>query len=249
MNVTATGVVRNSGLMADQDRTHKVRLSHAVLSFFQTESRRFVLWLPVLLGVGIWLYFAPLDEPRVRTGWIWVAPFLCLVLLRRVLAHWLRVGLIIGITVSAGYTMALWSAHRADAPQIRFPVGETVEGRVLQVSRSASGAPRLLLDRLVIYGIEPSRTPERVRLTVLDGELSQTPIPGTRIRTYATLMPTGDPVEPGAFDFRRRAFFERLGGVGLVRGSILQVPSRSVSTLTDRLFVWLQVQHVLMTNS
>ena len=64
-------------------------------------------------------------------------------------------------TVSLGYGMALWSAHTGRmSPQIRFPVGETVEGRVLEISRSASGSPpRLLLDRLTIYGIEPNRTP------------------------------------------------------------------------------------------
>ena len=56
-------------------------------------------------------------------------------------------------------------------------------------------------------------------------------------------MPNGEPVEPGAFDFRRRAFFERLGGVGLVRGAVLLVPADAHGGgIRDRLFVWLQRQ-------
>ena len=105
------GVVRSSGLMTDQDRTHKVRISHAAMSFFQTESRRFVLWLPVLLGIGIWFYFSPLDEPQTRTGWIWVPLLAALIVLRRI--FWLRVILIIGLTVAAGYAMAMWSASNS----------------------------------------------------------------------------------------------------------------------------------------
>lgn len=218
-----------------------MRLTQGIAPILQTESRRAVLWLPVLLGVGIWIYFAQDQEPAVRTGFVWVAFLLALAVGQR-FGLWFRLPVIAALSVSLGYGLALWSAHRADVPQIRFPVGETVEGRVLEISRSASGAPRLLLDRLTIYGMEPEWTPERVRLTVLDGEHSMMPIPGARIRTYATLMPNGEPVEPGAFDFRRRAYFERLGGVGLVRGAVLLVPTEANGGVGDRLFVWLQRQ-------
>lgn len=111
---------------------------------------------------------------------------------------------------------------------------------MLEISRSASGAPRLLLDRLTIYGMEPDATPHRIRLTVLDGVHRDMPHPGSRVRTYATLMPNGDPVEPGAFDFRRRAFFERLGGIGLVRGALLTLPHVEHRGIGDRMFIWLQ---------
>ena len=196
---------------------------------------------PCCWGLGIWIYFAQAQEPDVRTGQIWI-PFLLVLIAAGRLGLWFRLPVIASLAVSLGYGLALWSAHRADVPQIRYPVGETVEGRVLEVSRSASGAPRLLLDRLMIYGIERNKTPERVRLTVLGGAHHDMPAPGARIRTYATLMPNGEPVEPGAFDFRRRAFFERLGGVGLVRGAVLLVPGDAHGGVWDRPFVWLQRQ-------
>ena len=119
-----------------------MRLTHAVATVSQIESRRAVLWLPVLLGLGIWIYFALAREPEVRTGSVWAVLLFVLVTCWRS-GLWFRLPVIAALTVSLGYGLALWSAHRADAPQIRFPVGETVEGRVLEISRSASGAPRL----------------------------------------------------------------------------------------------------------
>jgi len=74
----------------------------------------------------------------------------------------------------------------------------------------------VLLDRVVIYGLDPRDTPERVRV-------------------HAQLLPPGEPVEPGAFDFRLRAFFARLGAVGYARGAALAVEAAPPSGPLDRL--------------
>src|SRR5690606_17195779 len=187
------------------------RLTHRIEAFYRIESRRFVLWLPVLLGLGIWTYFALPFEPAPAWGWAVAAPALAIAtgLARR--AGWGTLAACWGAAaVAAGFGLAILSARMADAPQVRFPMGETVEGRVIEISRSASGAPRLLLGRVVVYGFEPEETPARVRLTVLDEALDGIPVPGQRVRVYASLIPTGEPVEPGAFDFRFRAFFQRI---------------------------------------
>ncbi len=219
--------------MGQEGRSDKVRLTPSLERLYRVESRRFVLWLPVFLGVGIWAYFALPVEPAPGWGWLWAGPALVIAtgLARR--AGWGALALCwAGFALAAGFGLAILSARMADAPQVRWPLGETVEGRVIEVSRSASGAPRLLLDRVVVYGVEPEETPVRLRLTVLDGGLGggpdgageAGPAPGQRVRVYASLIPTGEPVEPGAFDFHRRAFFERLGGIGLTRGHLLVVP-------------------------
>jgi len=49
------------------------------------------------------------------------------------------------------------------------------------------------------------------------------PWPGSRIMTTAHLMPPQGPAEPGGFDFRRHAWFQRLGGLGYVRVPVLLV--------------------------
>ena len=218
----------------------QLALQAAAARLYATENRRFALWLPVCLGAGIWLYFALATEPHWGWGLVWVLPALVLASGWARQAGWIVLALTwVLASGAAGFGLAVLSAHRADAPRILYPVGETVEGRVLSLSRSASGAPRLLLDRLQIYGFEDDQTPERIRLTVLKPGTTPLPAPGQRIRVYASLMPTGGPVEPGAFDFRRRAFFERLGGIGLTRGEVLMLGADPADGLWDRARLWL----------
>jgi competence protein ComEC len=222
--------------MVQEGRSGKVRLHPAIHELYEVESRRFVLWLPVCLGLGISVYFALPDEPRPFWGMAWLAPLALIAggLARR--AGWGALALAwLAFMAAAGFGLAILSTRLADAPQIRWPMGETVAGRVLEVSRSASGAPRLLIDRVVIYGVEPEDTPARLRVTLLDEAYDAIPLPGQRIRVYASLMPNGEPVEPGAFDFRRRAFFERIGGIGLSRGHLLVLPAVPETDLVERL--------------
>lgn len=225
--------------MARQKRSDKVLAQHALRTLYQIESRRFALWLPVALGFGIWLWFAAPTSPDGRWAWLGLVPAALIATGRARRAGW---GLLavswLALTVALGFGAAHLAALRAEAPAIAHPQAATVDGRVIEISRSASGAPRFLLDRLAIYGVEPDETPARLRLTWLDAD-GPAPSPGTRIRAYATLMPTGAPVEPGAFDFRRQAYFDRLGGVGLIRGGPFAIPTLGPEGWTDRAHLWL----------
>ncbi len=229
------GPVKVAAFMGQQGSQDKVRLSLEFPDLYAQESRRFALWIPVLLGVGIWMYFELRVEPDPAWALLPIGPLALGVIGRRWWGDW-RARVLLGLMLlpALGFSVALLAARAADAPVIPYPLGETVEGRVLERSRSASGAPRILLDDVTIYGVERSQTPMRVRLTVIDRELADMPLPGTRVRTYATLLPPGEPVEPGGFDFRRRAFFDRLGGTGLVRGHIIELPEQSGRGLFDR---------------
>ena len=225
--------------MVQEGRSGKVRLHRRVQQLYADESRRFVLWLPVCLGLGIWVYFALPFEPPPLWGLAWLVPLglIAAGLARR--AGWGALAFAwLALAVAGGFGLAILSARLAEAPRIRWPMAETVEGRVLQVSRSASGAPRLLIDRVVIYGVEPEETPVRLRVTLLDEAYDAIPSPGQRIRVYASLMPSGEPVEPDAFDFRRRAFFERIGGIGLSRGQLLVLPPEPETHPSERLRIW-----------
>lgn len=211
--------------MGQAVRGSKVRLRPDFARIWALESRRAILWVPVLMGLGIGAYFAWPVEPPVWTAALPALPGAALI--TRFAARAGAAGLIaawVVFAVTAGFALALWSAHRVAAPMLDQRMAETVEGRVIGLSRSASGAPRVLLDRVVVYGLTAEETPARVRITLLGVEVP--PPPGTRLRVYTTLLPPGEPAEPGAFDFRRRAFFEGLGAVGythtaplLIRGT------------------------------
>ncbi|MGM0584607.1 MAG: ComEC/Rec2 family competence protein [Pseudomonadota bacterium] len=190
----------------------------------QAERRRSACWAPALAGLGIWLYFALPVEP---TDWtlavamaLAAAAIPVFAALRPPLsALWAALAL-----VAAGFAAAAGSARMAAAPVLAEPMAATVEGRVAELSRSATDRRRAELDELVIYGLAPDETPARVRVTLLEGAFARGVRPGERIRVFARLSPPGGPVEPGGFDFRRHAWFERLGGVGYALGPVVAAP-------------------------
>lgn len=89
-----------------------------------------------------------------------------------------------------------------------------VEGRVVQVESFAEST-RILLDGVALRRIAAEDTPHRVRLR-LNGDA---PPLGARISVLAKVMPPSGPALPGGYDFRRRAWFDGIGGVGFAMGS------------------------------
>ncbi len=196
-------------------------------AIYKAEAPRAALWLPVAFGAGVWLYFALETEPAA--AWA-AAPLLPLAALalgagRRagLLARALALLLLAG---SAGFSAAVLHARAAAAPVLAGPVEETVDGLVIELGRSTSGAPRVTLAEVTVYGLAPEETPARLRVALLETDFAEAPRPGARIRLYARLFPPGGPVEPGGFDFRRSAWFDRLGAVGYTRGPVLRLPER-----------------------
>jgi competence protein ComEC len=80
----------------------------------------------------------------------------------------------------------------------------------------------VLLDRVVIFGREPGETPARVRVSLDPSTPWESLGPGMRLVGQARLSPPAAPAEPGGFDFRRLAWFERLGAVGYARTPFLE---------------------------
>lgn len=208
------------------------------------EMRRAGLWFPVLMGGGIWVYFALPSEPPAWTAALALLPAAAAALpaIRGRLLP--RAVVLAALAFAAGYALALGAAHRIAAPVVERPAGLTIEGRVLALDRSASEAPRLLVDRVTLFGVEPEATPRRVRVALLGTDFATAPRPGETVRLHATLLPPGDPVEPGAFDFGERAFFEGIGAVGYTRNPVLRVPPDEAvrgdaGGVADRLRLWL----------
>lgn len=201
------------------------------------EFGRAVLWLPVGLGLGIWLFFALPFEPLPILAAAPLVPLIPLLTGHARRAGTLTFALALLLAAcAAGFAAALLHAHVARAPVLAQMYEETVDGRVRSVDQSGSGAPRLTLDRVTIYNLESDHTPARLRISLLDTALLDAPRPGARIRVYARLFPPGGAVEPGGFEFRRQAWFEALGGVGYTRSPVLMLPSGSAA---DQALLWL----------
>ncbi len=169
--------------------------------------------------MGIALYFAQAQEPS-----IYLLQAAGVVASAIVLAAWRLSGTAASILlaaaalVAAGFAVAGWRAHDVAAPVLDWRYYGPVEGRVVDIDRSASDAVRVTLDQVRLARVRPDETPARVRISLHgDSVEGPEPVPGARVMTTAHISPPGGPVEPGGFDFQRHSWFDQLGGVGYTR--------------------------------
>ena len=172
-------------------------------------------WVPVALGCGIGLWFALRVEPGPVD--LAVAATAAIVAFRVAFSFGAsgRVAATAFGLVCTGFVLAGLRAERVDAPVMDFRYYGPVEGRVVEIDRSASDKVRLTLDRVRLDNVR--EVPRRVRISLHWDGTQTLPAPGLSVATTAHLGPPGGPVEPGGFDFRRMAWFEGLGAVGYTR--------------------------------
>ncbi len=178
-------------------------------------------WTPVALALGAGFYFAVPVEPGWPVYGALAAAVLGLVLLARVCADALRPPLIALILCAVGAAITGARAHLVAEPILTFRYYGPVEGRIVAVDRSISDKVRLTLDRVVLEDMPAHRTPHRVRVSLHGQQGYIEPEPGLTVILTAHLSPPQGPVEPGGFDFRRMAWFDRLGAVGYTRTPVL----------------------------
>jgi len=193
-------------------------------------------WVPVAFGTGIGLWFALPAEPA--------AAALLAVAAAGLLAGLgaARAGAVLGpliwlpALIAAGLCAAAWRTASVAGPVLSFRYYGPVEGRVVEIDRSASDAVRLTLDRVQLDRVPPRRTPHRVRISLHGPQDWFDPRPGVTIQTTGHLSPPGGPVEPGGFDFRRHAWFEGLGAVGYTRNPVVERAPPEPGA--QRIFTW-----------
>jgi competence protein ComEC len=183
---------------------------------FAGERSRWGLWLPVMLGMGIAVYFQLDDEPAM-----WIGP--SAMLLCGALVIFLRSRPLLPLLLfclmftSLGFAAAQLRTWSLDAPVLERKIGPVlIEGRILRVEPREK-VRRITVDSLKIGQLGADRTPDRIRLRVSQRNVALGP--GDRVRLRAVLYPPAGPAAPGAFDFARRAYFQRLGAVGYVVSS------------------------------
>ena len=130
-----------------------------------------------------------------------------------------------GLEPGAGaYLLALLlglggGAHWLAAPVLAAPYHGPVTGRIVAIDRTASDALRLTLDQVHLSRGSPVETPAHVRIS-LSAPPGFAPQPGMTVVIRADLSAPPGRAEPGGFDFRRMAWFDRLGAVGYSRAPL-----------------------------
>ncbi len=179
---------------------------------FLAERERWPLWLPVMLALGVALYFSLSDEPPWYAGPVVCAALIAAAWLFRRRGHGLLVLLAL-IAVAVGFWAAQDRAARVAAPVIAGRMGPVyLTGTIADIETRAKGL-RISLQDSRIERRPNWRAPYLVRLTLR--KVAEPPLAvGDRVRLRAVLMPPAGPAAPGAYDFARAAWFKRIGAVG-----------------------------------
>ena len=187
-----------------------------------TESDRWFLWLPVLFAGGILIYFALPTEPDPTLA-------IALVIGAAGLAVALKeapLGLAVAgalLMLASGFATAKLHTELARAPVLARELRYVeVKAWLETIDGQENGRTRATLRVIAVDRLSPDETPYRVRVTGAS-DMGQNAKTGDAVRLKATLRPPPEPVEPGAFDFGRTAWFSRLGTVGYATSDLERV--------------------------
>lgn len=146
----------------------------------------------------------------------------------------LRAGAAGLLALSLGFLGAEWRSAQVAAPVLGFRYYGVIEGRVVEIDRSATNRLRLTLDRVTLTRVPVGRRPDRVRISLQGEQPNLQIVAGMRLRTTGHLAPPEGPTEPGGFDFQRHAWFKGIGAIGYSRlpVEILAPPSPREAMVT-----------------
>jgi competence protein ComEC len=178
-------------------------------------------WLPVFFSCGIGWYFSLGFEPTaIALLALAVAGVLLAGAVRWLPWQWTPLAIAI-IAVLMGVAVAGSRSLIVAEPVLGWRYYGPIEGRIIEIDRSQSEKPRITLDQVRLARVSPARTPHTVRISLHYPEAFVSLEPGLNVMTTGHLSPPAGPPEPGRCDFRRMAWFERLGAVGYTRAPVL----------------------------
>ena len=177
------------------------------------------LLMPVLMGIGVFLYFTAPVEPAWPLLVIAVAVLACVAWLVRARPTRLAACAAV-LLVLAGIVAGKVETWRAGTRLLAGEVTTRLTGRVIAVERLASGRTRLTL--AVTETERPALRSMPARLRVSARRLPPGIRAGSLVQGLARIRPPAGPVEPGAYDFSFGAYFDGLGGSGFfIRDPVL----------------------------
>ncbi len=208
------------------------RVGEKLERWLEAERGQLVLWIPVMLGVGIALWFALPDASRwsaVVLGGLAVAVAGVAVSdggrATRVVT--LAAGL-----VAIGCALVWWRAERVAAPVLERAAIVEFQGTVQRVEP----LPARELVRVRIAPDAGAGLPALVRVNLPVKDVPTGLTRGAAVKLRARLMPPAPPAVPGAYDFERVAWFDGLGATGRGFAPVVIIsPGEARSGLRERL--------------
>ena len=215
----------------------------SVLALRAQRHSRF-LWAVVAFTSGIALYFGLGDEPPLGLLAVVVLALLNGAVIIRHYRRRLLVTLLLGVAcIAFGCFWAAWHTARHPVVTMEKSLSPREVSGVIEAIEYLPMGQRLTLDEVRIHGIDPERTPQRVRLSLRLKKIPELAV-GARVSLKAGLLPPMGPILAGGFDFSRYFYFRGIGAVGYGLGTItvLQEP-----TLSGFWQFWEQARYRLST--
>ncbi|MCW5717220.1 MAG: ComEC/Rec2 family competence protein [Bauldia sp.] len=181
----------------------------------EMEQRRGALWIPVLLGGGILLYFGlPAEPPLALVAALTIlAGAAVRIALRRSRLVWLAV---VVLCAAGGLALGKVRTEIVATPFITTQYTGVLTGWIERVERMGPREVRIVVRVASLEDFSVSEQPEKVRITVR-GDVTGL-IVGAGISGLVGLQPPAAPVIPGGYDFGRELFYRGIGGSGFSYG-------------------------------
>ena len=174
------------------------------------------------MGCGIVPYYMLKSEPNIISVIsLYGSLFLLWIYSLRRSAFSVKLAMTIAFLVMTGFSAATVRTHTVYAAQITKETKAVMMSGTIHTIEIVGKARRVVLSDLEIENFDPAKTPKRVRLQSyhIDDAI---PV-GSRITVRGVLRPPPPPVMPGAFDFQRTLFFDRIGATGYTIAAPVEV--------------------------
>ena len=182
----------------------------------EVERGRATLWLPVLFGVGILVYFGlPREPSAVALVLVSAAAIAATIAGRRHAAmfrFWLAVAALL-----AGTTVMKLRTDMVAAPIVAGDYTGTLTGWVEEIEQMSANTRRIVVRVASLEDMAADETPYRVRITVR-ARFDDVRV-GSGISGLVALQSPPAPVMPGGYDFGRELFYEGIGASGFSYGA------------------------------
>ena len=224
--------------------------------WLEAERDQLPLWLPVMLGLGVTLWFA------LPLRWEWQAAALGALAFAALAGALHRGGrasvamTVAGLAVAAGIGLAWWRAERVAQPILIRSAIVHLRGRVERVEPLP--ARQLVRLRLTPLALLPTATtgpqrgpprpppvlPSHLRVNLADADVPAGIARGATIELGVRLMPPQVAGVPGAYDYARLAWFDGIGasGRGFAPVKLLTPPGVAADGIRTRLTRHIEAQ-------